>query len=130
MEIIRIIRKNEENQVIKDGVIQVPVNLNPIDKPAYVEFREAIPKKMVFAYPQSKEKVGLVTSANGHFSVEYGKLSGRIRSVVSHLSRMSETDRYNLGQAILADGSGIRFRRNVESQMNLVEKLLPEFDGK
>jgi hypothetical protein len=127
MEKIRIISKNDVNQVIGDRVLFVDgVKLNPIDRPAFVELRDGQPRKMVFAYPNSKEKVGRVTSANGHFAIEYGRISGRIKSVVPQLSSMSGTDRYELSRAILAIGSGTRFKHNVETQMTLVEKLLPQ----
>ncbi len=127
METIRVIKKNGLNQIVTDQVRQIHgVRLSPIDKPAFVELRESAPRKMVFEYPHSKEQVGCVRSANGRFTVEFGRVSGRIKMVIPQQNYMSDTDIYELSQSIRAKGSGVRFRFNVETQMAMVGKLLPE----
>lgn len=126
MEKIRIIRKNGVNQVIGDRVLFVDgVKLNPIDRPAFVELRDGLPRKIVFAYPHSTEKVSSVTLPNGNFTVEYGRVSGRIKSVIPQRIHMSDTDRYELVKTIEAGGTGLRFKNNVKSQMKMVGRLLP-----
>ena len=127
METIRVIKKNGFNQIVTDQVRQIHgVRLSPIDKPAFVELRESAPRKMVFEYPHSKEQVGCVRSANGRFTVEFGRVSGRIKMVIPQQNYMSDTDIYELSQSIRAKGSGVRFKFNVETQMAMVGKLLPE----
>lgn len=127
MEKIRIISKNEVNKVVGDRILLVDgVRLNPIDRPAFVEMRDGVPRKIVFAYPHSIEEVSSVTLPNGNFTVEYGKVSGRIKSVIPQQIHMSDTDRYGLIRAIEAKGTGIRFKNNVNSQMKMVGKILPK----
>lgn len=126
MEKIRIISKNGANEVVCDRVLKVDgISLNPIDKPAFIELRVDLPRQMVFSYPHSTESVGRVTSGNGYFTVEYGRVSGRIKSVTPQRAQMSDTDRYELIRAIEAGGSGVRFKNNVNSQMRMVGRLLP-----
>lgn len=127
MEKIRVIKKNDLNQIVTDQVRQIHgIRLNPIDKPAFVELRESAPRKIVFEYPHSKEQVECVCSANGNFTVEFGRVSGRIKRVISQQPHMSNTDIYELSRSIRAIGSGVRFDNNVKTQMDMVGKLLPE----
>lgn len=127
METIRIIKKNGSNQIVNDQVRQIHgIKLNPIDKPAFVEIQELTPRRMVFEYPHSKEQIGRVISTNGKFTVEFGRVSGRIKLVIPQQNHMSNTDMYELSKSIRAFGSGVRFKYNVESQMVMVGKLLPE----
>lgn len=126
MEKIRVIRKNGVNQVVGDRVILIKgVKLNPIDKPAFVEVKDGQQRKIVFAYPNSAEKVGRVTSANG-ITVEYGKISGRIKTISPLQLHMSDTDRFQLIKEIESGGTGIRFKNNVNSQMKMVGEILPK----
>lgn len=126
---IRIIKKNCTDQVVGDRVLKLDgVKINPIDKPAFVVFREANPSKLVFSYPRSSEDIGRFTSANGHFTIEYGRVSGRIKTVLSQQGNMTDTDRYEITEALKSHGSGIRFRDNVSSQMKMVGKLLPKLE--
>ena len=127
METIRVIKKNGLNQIVTDQVRQIlGIRLNPIDKPAFVELRESAPRKMVFEYPHSKEQVGRVRSANGKSTIEFGRVSGRIKMVIPQQYHMSDTDIYELSKSIRAVGTGVRFKFNVETQMVMVGKLLPE----
>ena len=127
METIRVIKKNGLNQIVTDQVRQIHgIRLNPLDKPAFVELRESAPRKMVFEYPHSKEQVGRVRSANGKFTIEFGRVSGRIKMVIPQQYHMSDTDIYELSKSIRAIGKGVRFKFNVETQMVMVGKLLPE----
>ena len=127
METIRVIKKNDLNEIVTDQVRQIHgIRLNPIDKPAYVELRESAPRKMVFEYPHSKEQVGSVRSANGKFTVEFGRVSGRIKMGIPQQNHISDTDIFELSQSIRAVGTSVRFKFNVESQMVMVGKLLPE----
>lgn len=131
METIRVIKKNDLDQIVTDQLRQIHgVRLNPIDKPAFVELLESVPKKIVFEYPHSKEQVGCVSSANGKFTVEFGKVSGRIKKVISQQNHMSNTDLYELSRSIRANGNGVRFDNNVKSQMDMVGKLMPELSVK
>lgn len=127
MEKIRVIKKNGLNQIVTDQVHHMHgIRLNPIDKPAFVELRESAPRKIVFEYPHSKEQIGSVRSSNGKFTVKFGRVSGRIKMVIPQQNHMSDTDLYELSQSIRSVGSGVRFKFNVESQMVMVGKLLPE----
>ena len=131
METIRVIKKNGLNQIVTDQVRQIHgIRLNPIDKPAYVELRESAPRKIVFEYPHSKEQIGSVRSANGKFTVEFGRVSGRIKMVIPQQNHISDTDIFELSQSIRAVGTGVRFKLNVKSQMVMVGKLLPELSLK
>lgn len=126
---IRIIKKNGTNQVVGDRVLKLDgVKINPIDKPTFVVFREANPSKLVFSYPRSSEDIGRFTSSNGHFTIEYGKVSGRIRTVFSQQSNMTDTDKFEIIEALKSHGSGLRFRDNVSSQMKMVGKLLSKLN--
>ena len=127
METIRVIKKNGLNQIVTDQVRQIHgIKLNPIDKPVFVELRDSAPRKIVFEYPHSKEQIGCVRSANGKFTIEFGRVSGRIKGVIPQQNHMSNTDIFELSQSIKAIGSGVRFKSNVETQMAMVGKLLPE----
>lgn len=126
---IRIIKKNGTDQVVGDRLLELDgVKINPIDKPAFVVYREANPSKLVFSYPRSSEDIGRFTSANGHFTIEYGKVSGRIKVVILQRGNMTATDQYEIIEALKSHGSGLRFRDNVSSQMKMVGKLLPKLE--
>lgn len=127
MEAIRLITKSNLNETVGDRTINVAkLSLNSIDRPSYVEIRGTSTVELMFVYPYSKEAVEVISSKNGLYEVKYGKVSGRIKSVVSKQIPISDTDKFSLSKAIKANGTGVRFIRNVENQLDMVKSILAE----
>ena len=119
---IRLIRRTSSSQ-ISDQVIELKsINVNPIDRPAYVVYVNNGKSGIEFVFASDKEERGKYRVNDIY--IEYGINSGRIYLLVISKDTINQTDAFHIINASKTDLSTERFKENIKSFIAISNQVL------
>lgn len=119
---IRLIRRTSSSQ-ISDQVIELKsININPIDRPAYVVYVNNGKSGIEFVFASDKEERGKYRVNDIY--IEYGINSGRIYLLVISKNTINQTDAFHIINASKTDLSTERFKENIKSFIAISNQVL------
>lgn len=119
---IRLIRRTSSSQ-ISDQVIELKsININPIDRPAYVVYVNNGKSGIEFIFASDKEERGKYRVNDIY--IEYGINSGRIYLLVISKDTINQTDAFHIINASKTDLSTERFKENIKSFIAISNQVL------
>ena len=119
---IRIIRRTASFE-INDQVIDLKdININPIDRPAYVLYLDDINTyAMEFVFTSDKEE-----RAKYQFNdiyMEYGVNSGRVYKILSNKKEINQTDLFHIIKDSITNLSTEQFKENIKCFINICNQI-------
>ena len=119
---IRLIRRTSGSQ-LSDQVIELKdINVNPLDRPAYVVYVNNGKSGMEFFFTSDKEE-----RAKCQFNdiyIEYGVNSGRIYVLITNKNDINQTDAFHIINESRTDSSTERFKENIKSFIAISNQVL------
>ena len=121
---IRIIFKTDNDRIVKDEVFPFEnLEISPIDRPAYVTCLIEDEKVKIYSYFINDSETFCEFTFNEKLSFKYGKLSGRIESLITSYTMIYETTSFSIMQ-MLPGNPGIRVSNNVREYLKLYNHVL------
>lgn len=119
---IRIISRTASFE-INDQVIDLKgININPIDRPAYVLYIDDIKNyAMEFVFTSDKEE-----RAKYQFNdiyMEYGVNSGRVYKILANRKKINQTDSFHIIKDSVTYLSTERFKENIKCFINICNQI-------
>lgn len=120
---IRLIRRDSNSQIY-DQVIDVKnIDINPIDRPAYVVFAcKNDHCGMEFIFTSDKEDRAKYQINDIY--IEYGINSGRIYSLITENVEVNQTDTFHIINDSKTEISTERFKENIKNFIALCNEII------
>lgn len=120
---IRLMRRTTSSE-INDQVIDLKgININPIDRPAYVVYVSDGDKyKMEFIFTSDKE--GRTKYQINDIIIEYGVNSGRIYKLMANKKEINQTDSFHIINESKTDLSTERFKENIKNFITICNQII------
>lgn len=120
---IRLIRRTLSSE-INDQIIELNgININPIDRPAYVVYACREDKYgMEFIFTSDKEE-RTKYQING-IVVEYGVNSGRIYKLLANKNEINQTDSFHFITDSTTESSTERFKENIKGFIAICNRII------
>lgn len=120
---IRIIRRVSETAVNSSVIDFQNININPIDRPAYVVYvKKDLTHGLSFLYSSDKEPKQVVLTADVY--IEYGVNSGRIYSAILKKDLINQTDAFSLLNEANKGEKTERFLDNFKTFISAVNQTI------
>ncbi len=120
---IRLIRRTKSSE-INDQVIDLKgININPIDRPAYVVYASDGDKYgMEFIFTSDKEE--RTKYQINDIIIEYGVNSGRIYKLLANKKEINQTDSFHIINKSKTDLSTERFKENIKNFITICNQII------
>lgn len=120
---IRIIRKGEGSAIYSSIVEFAEININPIDRPAYVVYiNKDTCNGLSFIFSSEKEPKTQVQLPNLY--LEYGNNSGRIYQAALRNDSINQTDAFSILNSFRNESRNERFNENVKGFISLINSVI------
>lgn len=131
---IHVVIKNHQGDFLSENIFEIQTDLTAIERPSYIEYIKD-GKNYTFHYTGSTERYD--TEEYNGMKIEYGSVSGRIKSVSISSNKILETDVYNILNninnkidSLRLKNNTIRFKNNLRLGLKLVLDMQKDFNGR